>query len=296
MNRYLDPKIDLVFRRIFGEHEHLCISLLNSMLPLEPDRQIVSLEYNSNTLLPDSPLFKESAVDVNCTDNFGRKFLVEMQLYWTKSFQQRVLFNASKAYVRQLDRGRKFHLLRPVYALSFVNTIFDKDSSIFYHDYKIVNLADTQKQIEGLELVSIELPKFHPSNDAGKKMQDLWLKFLTEIDDTSDNVPSEILQEELTQEALHYLEITSYSKEQLQAYDKYFDAISTVRTIHSDLFEEGMEKGIKKGIKKGVERGIKKGMENKEIEIVRNCKLKGFSLEQIQDITGLSKKRIKEIL
>jgi predicted transposase/invertase (TIGR01784 family) len=255
-----------------------------------------------------------------------------MQLYWTKSFQQRVLFNASKAYVRQLDRGRKFHLLRPVYALSFVNTIFDKDSSIFYHDYKIVNLANTQKQIEGLELVFIELPKFHPSNDAGKKMQDLWLKFLTEIDDTSDNVPSEILQEELTQEALHYLEITSYSKEQLQAYDKYFDAISTVRTIHSDLFEDGMEKGIKKGIKKGMEKGIKKGikkgieegmekgikkgmeegmekgiekgmekgiergMENKETEIVKNCKLKGFSLEQIQDITGLSKKRIKEIL
>ena len=32
---YLDPKNDLTFKRVFGEHKHLCISLINSMLPLE---------------------------------------------------------------------------------------------------------------------------------------------------------------------------------------------------------------------------------------------------------------------
>lgn len=33
--RYLDPKNDLVFKRIFGEHPHLLMSLLNELLPLE---------------------------------------------------------------------------------------------------------------------------------------------------------------------------------------------------------------------------------------------------------------------
>ena len=33
MPRYLDPKNDLTFKRVFGEHKHLCISLINSMLP-----------------------------------------------------------------------------------------------------------------------------------------------------------------------------------------------------------------------------------------------------------------------
>ena len=35
MTHYLDPKNDLTFKRVFGEHKHLCMSLINSMLPLE---------------------------------------------------------------------------------------------------------------------------------------------------------------------------------------------------------------------------------------------------------------------
>ena len=43
MAHYLDPKNDLTFKRVFGEHKHLCMSLINSMLPLE--KPIVSIEY-----------------------------------------------------------------------------------------------------------------------------------------------------------------------------------------------------------------------------------------------------------
>ncbi|MDR2448927.1 MAG: Rpn family recombination-promoting nuclease/putative transposase, partial [Prevotellaceae bacterium] len=94
MAHYLDPKNDLIFKRIFGEHKHLCKSLLNSMLPLETSQQIVDLEYQQPELVPEIPALKDSIVDVHCTDNRGRKFIVEMQMYWTDSFKSRVLFNA----------------------------------------------------------------------------------------------------------------------------------------------------------------------------------------------------------
>ena len=42
MSRYLDPKNDLVFKRIFGDHPHLLISFLNAILPLETE--IVEVE------------------------------------------------------------------------------------------------------------------------------------------------------------------------------------------------------------------------------------------------------------
>ncbi|MDR1583157.1 MAG: Rpn family recombination-promoting nuclease/putative transposase, partial [Prevotellaceae bacterium] len=100
MAHYLDPKNDLTFKRIFGMHKNLCMSLLNSMLPLAKKQQIVSLEYQTNELIPEIPLLKDSIVDVCCTDNSGRQFIVEMQMIWTPSFGQRVLLNASKAYVR----------------------------------------------------------------------------------------------------------------------------------------------------------------------------------------------------
>ncbi|MCE3239449.1 MAG: hypothetical protein K0R24_2430, partial [Gammaproteobacteria bacterium] len=33
MARYLNPKIDLIFKRIFGEHERIVKSFLNAILP-----------------------------------------------------------------------------------------------------------------------------------------------------------------------------------------------------------------------------------------------------------------------
>ena len=32
--RYLDPKADLTFKHVFGEHPDLVISLLNALLPV----------------------------------------------------------------------------------------------------------------------------------------------------------------------------------------------------------------------------------------------------------------------
>lgn len=39
--RYLDPKADLTFKKVFGEHPDLVISLLNALLPFEsPKRRL----------------------------------------------------------------------------------------------------------------------------------------------------------------------------------------------------------------------------------------------------------------
>ena len=52
--KYLDPKADLTFKKIFGEHKDLLISLLNALLPLKEDEQIESVEYLSPELVPDN--------------------------------------------------------------------------------------------------------------------------------------------------------------------------------------------------------------------------------------------------
>ncbi|MDR1122057.1 MAG: Rpn family recombination-promoting nuclease/putative transposase, partial [Dysgonamonadaceae bacterium] len=83
MGRYLDPKYDLPFKLIFGQHKNLCISLINSMLPFEEDRKVVSIEYQTGEMLPRIIPMKHSVVDVRCTDNYNRQFIVEMQMYWT---------------------------------------------------------------------------------------------------------------------------------------------------------------------------------------------------------------------
>ena len=80
MSRYLDPKADIVFKKIFAEHPHLLISFLNAVLPLTPDQHILTLEYLPSELVPRIPGFKSTIVDVRCTDKQGRLFIVEMQI------------------------------------------------------------------------------------------------------------------------------------------------------------------------------------------------------------------------
>ena len=103
--RYLDPKADLTFKRVFGEHPDLVISLLNALLPFQTkEEEIQSVEYLTPEMVQENPLRKFSIVDVRCKDNRGRQFIVEMQMVWSPMFMQRVMFNSAKAYVCQLDK------------------------------------------------------------------------------------------------------------------------------------------------------------------------------------------------
>ena len=135
--RYLDPRADLTFKKVLGEHPDLVISFLNALLPFDDDNKVESVEYIPTELVPDNPLKKNSIVDVRCKDQRGRQFLVEMQMIWSEEFKQRVLFNASKAYVRQLDKRENYDLLQPVYSLNLVNDVFEPELKEYYHHYEI---------------------------------------------------------------------------------------------------------------------------------------------------------------
>ena len=257
MTNYLDPKNDLTFKRVFGEHKHLCMSLINSMLPLK--QPIVSLEYNTGELVPElTDILRNTSVDVRCTDAEGRQFIVEMQLFWSESFKSRVLLNASKAYVMQLDKAKDFELLQPVYALNFVNDIFEKSPEManeYFHHYKIVNEKYSNKQIKGLEFIFIELPKFKPQNRAEKKLHNLWLSFLTDINEETKDIPKALLDNELTHEAVEYMKRAAYTKEELMVYDKWKIDILTERSAITDAIKKGKAEGLAEGKAQGLAEG-----------------------------------------
>ena len=140
MGKYLNPKADLTFKKIFGEHPHLVISLLNAMLPLQDGERVERIEYWPAEKIPRrTAAEKDSIVDVCCHDNKKREFIVEMQMTWTESFKKRVLLNASKAYVAQTEAGEPYRLLQPVYALNFVNAPMNIDAEGYYHHYQLVH-------------------------------------------------------------------------------------------------------------------------------------------------------------
>ena len=294
MAKYLDPKADLTFKKVFGEHKNLMISFLNALLPLDKDKQVESIEYLPPEMVPDNPDKKNSIVDVRCEETGGRKFIVEMQLNWTTAFKERVLFNAAKAYVRQIDRSEKYKLLQPVYSLNLVNKIFEPDTENCYHHYSMVHNLDTKKQIDGLHLVFVELPKFKPQSFAEKKMAVLWLKFLTEIDEKTRAAPQELLDNPEVAQALELMEVAAYSDAELAAYDGYWDAVRIEATIMGELNDaradllDARAKVAEASARADAARAERDAAKELLVQTVRNLKAMNLTNEQIATATGLT--------
>ena len=287
--RYLDPKNDLTFKKIFGQHPHLLKSFLNAVMPLDDDKKIVSLEYLPVELVPEIPMFKNSIVDVRCVDQKGQQFIVEMQMLWTDSFKSRVLFNASKAYIKQTKRGVQYKGLQPVYSLNIINENFDNKLENYIHHYKIIHTEDSESVIEGLEFVFIELPKFKANHFTDKKLQVLWLRFLSEINDNQEEISQDFLDVPELKEAADLILESGFTKGELETYDKYWDYISTEKTIKADAYGNGVEIGLGIGMDQGIEKGIEKGIRN----VAKNLKNSGMSILEISKVTGLSEKEIE---
>ena len=313
--RYLDPKADLTFRRVFGEHPDLVISLLNALLPIKEGEEILSVEYLPSEMVPDNPLRKYSIVDVRCRDQKDRQYIVEMQMIWSPEFMQRVLFNSAKAYVRQLESGKTYKLLEPVYSLNLVNEVFEPDSKEYYHYYQLVHVLHTDRVIDGLHLVFVELPKFTPQTFTEKKMQALWLRFLTEIKTNMRQAPKELLADPQIRKALSIVEESAYTDAQLLGYDKFWDIISVENTLFYSANQRGLAKGLKegleqgleqglakgleqglaKGLEQGLEQGMAKGLEQGKIQMAKKMKALNIDVLTIAQVSGLTAEEIEQL-
>lgn len=293
-SRYLDPKIDLAFKRVFGEHKELLISFLNALLPLPDDGLIESLEYLTPEQVPELPgFFKNSIVDVKCKDSSGRTFIVEMQTQWTAGFAKRIVFEASQAYVKQLPISQPYTELQPVYALALINQVFDHDSAAYYHHYKIVNIDHPkQRTLPGLEFVLVEIPKFEPQTRTDRKMQVKWLRFLSEVGLDDSKITDDLTSDKHIQQALKYLERAKLTPQELDYYHEREDQAR----VEAMLFIEAEAKGKAQGKAEGKAEGEALGEARGKAEIIRLMHDGGMSAEQIAPIVKLSLAEVRKIL
>ncbi|MBR4264494.1 MAG: Rpn family recombination-promoting nuclease/putative transposase [Bacteroidales bacterium] len=281
--KYYDPRADILFKKIFGRNEDLTISFLNAMLPLEDE--VKTIKYLQPEELPLIPELKDSIVDVLCVDLKGRTFVVEMQMYWTSYFKQRILFNAAKMYVSQIERGENYDALMPVYGLNLVNDIFDSSSDEYYHRYTMCEPSNPEKSIEGIELFFFELPKFKPKTMSEKKMQVLWLKFLTEINEKTVDVDPELFE---SPEISKALDICTYlTQDEILGYDRYWDAVSTAKTLATGKFKDGVEYGLAKGREEGAQQNA--------LNTAKRMKADGLPIDIISKYTKLSIEDIEKL-
>ena len=108
-------------------------------------------------------------------------------------------------------------------------------------------------------------------------MMVLWLRFLTEINSNTKDIPADLLNDPEIGKAVEDLEVSGFTDAELRAYDKFWDSVSVERTLLDDRYQKGIEEG----------------MSQRSLEIARKMLAKGMDEASIMDMTGLTAEEIK---
>ena len=115
-----------------------------------------------------------------------------------------------------------------------------------------------------------------------RKMQVLWLRFLTEINDKTREAPAELLENAEVSEALEILERATFTDAEMRAYDKFWDEVSSLRTIEGDWEDKLKEAKAEAEAK----------LKQEKLDTARKMKADGMTVELIAKYTGLTAEEI----
>src|SRR3990167_8117161 len=116
LGKFLDPKNDFAFKKIFGteKNQDILIHFINDMLGFTGQHQIETVQFLKTSQDPEIASKKQSILDVLCSDQQDRQYIVEMQVAKTSGFEKRAQYYAAKAYSRQLNEGEEYHNLKEI--------------------------------------------------------------------------------------------------------------------------------------------------------------------------------------
>ena len=151
LSKYLDPKNDVAFRKIFGteKNKDILIHFLNDMLNFKGKSCIDTVEFLSPILDPEIALKKESIVDVLCKDKEGVQYIIEMQVSRSKGFEKRAQYYASKAYCRQADKSGVYANLKEIIFIAIANTVLFPDKKEYKSDHIILDKNSHEHDLKG---------------------------------------------------------------------------------------------------------------------------------------------------
>ncbi|WP_139489465.1 Rpn family recombination-promoting nuclease/putative transposase [Brevibacillus dissolubilis] len=264
MTKLMNPKVDFVFKRIFGaeENKDILLSLLNAILQLPDDRQITEIVLLNPHLEPDMLGDKQSVLDVRVLTADGVHINIEIQLFNPYNIEKRTLYYWAKMYEGQLQQRDNYKKLKKTITINIVD--FNCLKSESYHSVFHV-CEDTSGTLltDDLEIHFLELKKLRSASVTDDSMLVKWLQFLAA---EHDEIREELAMTDPTiKKAFDVLEYLSHDKiERIRSEMRekaLRDEISRVSGAEEEGFNRGMERGMEQGLERGLEQGLEQGLE-----------------------------------
>lgn len=286
MNRtLLSPKIDFVFKKIFGSEENksVLISFLNATL--KSKCEIVSVDLKNTDIEKEYLKDKFSRLDIKATTSNNEIINIEIQMNDQYNMTKRTLYYWSKLYEEQMEQSDNYRKLNRTICINILNYNYLKNNK-FHNIYRLKEIETNEELTDICEIHFIEIPKLRHLDLKDKAdMLEVWIEFLR--DPESEVIRNAEQTNNEVKKAKDKLYKLSQNKEDRELY------YLREKSIKDEV--SALSNAEQKGIEKGIEEGLKEGENNKAIEIAKTSIENGLDDNLISTLTGLPLKEIKDL-
>ncbi|WP_338976635.1 Rpn family recombination-promoting nuclease/putative transposase [Wolbachia endosymbiont (group A) of Ophion ellenae] len=289
LSKFLDPRNDLCFKKIFGteKNKNILIHFLNDILGFTEINAIQEVEFLSTIMDPEVASDKQSIVDVLCKDSIGNRFVIEMQLARDKGFEKRAQLYAAKAYSRQLDKSGNYIDLKKVFFIAISNCNLLPEEVDYISTHNIRNIKTNGHYLKDLQFIFIELPKFSKSKvEQLESTVERWCFFFKYAEETTEEDLKEIAEKApIIKLAYDELDKFRWNEKDLVAYEERIMDLRKEEAILEYRLDLAEEKGREEG-RKEREIEVTKAMLANNVDVNTIVKFTGLSISEIEELSG----------
>jgi len=282
LSKFLDPKNDVAFKKIFGNEKNrdILIHFLNDLLVFKERKPITEVEFLKTIQDPEIAAKKTSIVDLMCTDQDGNRYIVEMQVAKEKGFTKRAQYYAAKAYGSQLKISEKYQDLKEVIFLAIADFVMFPNKVAYKSDHVILDKDSLEHDLRDFSFTFLELGKFNKNIDELSSIIERWAYFFKHAEETSKEDLAKIIgNEAIIQRAYEELDRFNWNEEELTAYEAAIKKQMDYEAAMEQKYDEGKAEGKAESM----------------VEVARKLLAKKMAIETIVDITGLTAQQIQEL-
>ncbi|GHT97881.1 hypothetical protein FACS1894126_2740 [Alphaproteobacteria bacterium] len=180
MTNLLDPKLDFVFKNIFGieENESVLVSFLNTLLKGNPPIKSLVLENTDIAKILEDD--KASRLDIKATCDNGTRLDIEIQIKNTGEIPQRAFHYLANMMPHIVKANESYNGPKVIGIWILGENVTKRKNAISeaYMTFQPQDPDPYQIMADSARIFFIELPKFNPKNADMHDLLTGWLSFL----------------------------------------------------------------------------------------------------------------------
>ncbi len=238
---------------------------------------------------------KANRVDLLALMDTKEKVIIEVQNNTETAYFQRMIFGTSKVLCDYINKGENYEHVSKVYSVNIVYFALGKGTDYVYHgktefrgihNGDILELNPFQKEKFEVDTVSQLFPEYYilKVNDFDKVAKspiEEWIYYFK-----TGTLPENASAPGLDK-VRELLRIDRMSEAERNAYYQHLDDMARLHDTVTSGYEEGHFDGKKEGIEEGIEK--------EKLRNAKTMKAKGYPVNDIADITGLSIEEIEKL-